>query len=243
MTSLRDFEQTRSRHESTAGRTESWTACLPLGTSTLRPGEAVFQIGESKRNIYRVETGTIGISGVLPSGARQLIEEISSGMVFGLGFLEEHVHEAIALSQSVISRWSKNALPFLEAVDPTAAQRIAIETEREFIHRRRTLVASAPKTPRGLLAGFLCVASRINDSQGRDANLIDETVDCASVAAFLRVDLATLQQALVELRDRRLVAYEAPRGLRILDSDGLQSLANNESARQPSVAIGACFNA
>ena len=203
-------------------------ACLPVHVSNVKPGEAVFQIGDPKDIIFRIESGTIGISGVLPSGSRELIEEIGSGTVFGLGFLDEHVFDAIALAKSVVSAWSKTALPILEVLHPAVKQRHALETEREFLHRRRTLVASAPKTPHQHLAGFLCVASRLNVSEGRDPRLIDESVDCASVAAFLRMDMDTLAQALLELRKRGLIVHEPPRGVRLIHLEALQALVSEE---------------
>ena len=218
---------------------------MPLDVAKLLPGEFVFQIGDPKGIIFRVESGTIGISGVSPSGTREHIEEIGSGTVFGLGFLDKHAYDAIAISECVVSCWPKDAVGYLESLDPAVRQRRSTETEREFIHRRRILVDSAPKTPPGQLAGFLCVASRLNEAQGRDAELIDDTVDCASVASFLRMDLATLRHALVELQNRGLVAYEAPSGLRLIDLEALQSLAGNEVRHRlpPVLAKGGNENA
>ncbi|KUO56277.1 MAG: hypothetical protein APF80_15820 [Alphaproteobacteria bacterium BRH_c36] len=209
------------------------------------PGTAVFRIGDPKGIIFRVESGRIRISEMSGSGTSELVEEIGSGTVFGLGFLDEHVYDAIAISKSVVSCWPKDAIGFLESLDPDVRQRRSIDTEREFIHRRRTLVDSAPKTPPGQLAGFLCVASRLNEAQGRDAELIDDTVDCGSVASFLRMDLATLRHALVELFDRGLIAYEAPSGLRLIDLEALQSLAGNEVRHRlpPVLAKGGDANA
>lgn len=239
MSSLRDLENAEIGGEITDDSHGSWAVCLPFHTATLKPGATVFQIGDPKRAIYRVDSGTIGISEAYSSGCREPVEEIGSGTVFGLGFLDEHVYDAVALCDSTVSCWSKEALPFLEALDPAVGRRQTLETEREFLHRRRTLTALAPKTPHGLLAGFLCVASRLNESQGRDADLIDDTVDCASVAAFLKLDLASLQKALVELRNRGLVAHEPPRGLRIIDRAGLQSLAEDENAQHVGIGEGA----
>ena len=229
MNRLSDAPHSKAAFDASGECMNSWAARLPLRTSFLKAGLAIFKTGDVKNEVFRVEVGSIGIYSVLPSRSREFIQEMTAGTFFGLGFLDEHVHDAIAISDSVVTCWSKECLPFLEAEDPSIRQRRAIETEREFLHRKKTLVASAPTTGHGRLAGFLTIAYDLNTQSGRDPSLIDDDVKCASVAAFLNLDILALQQALVALRDRGLVACEPSGGLRIIDLGGLKSMANDEN--------------
>lgn len=202
---------------------------LPVHVATLEPNILVFGYGEPKRFVYRLESGLIRCCWPDAGTAEGLTEELGPGTVFGSGFLEEHSYEATAARESKVTCWTRSALPFLEQLDPRTRQRWALETEREFVIRRNQLVATAPTTPYRRLAGFLCIASRINASQGRDPCLIDESVECASVGALLKMDLETLGSSLVELRNRGLVVYAPPRSLRIVDLEALQSLADADA--------------
>ena len=196
--------------------------CLPLRVKTLRAGEALFYVGEQKQFIYRVEQGLISVRWSSPRDPQDLAEELRPEQVFGLGFLDSHIYDAVALVDTSVSCWSKSALPFLEELDPAVKQRQALETEREFIHRRETLTSGEPLQPYQRVAGFLSVASRLNAADGRDPYLIDETVGCASVAAFLKLDIDDLGHALVELQRRGFVAFDPPHGLRLRDVEALQ---------------------
>ena len=196
--------------------------CLPSRVKTLRGGEALFYVGEQKEFIYRVEQGLISVRWSSPRDPQDLAEELRPQQVFGLGFLDTHIYDAVALVDTSVSCWSKSALPFLEELDPEVKQRQALETEREFIHRRETLSSGEPLQPYQRVAGFLSVVSRLNAADGRDAYLIDESVDCASVAAFLNLDVDELGRALVELQRRGLVVFDPPHGLRLRDIEALQ---------------------
>ena len=198
--------------------------CLPLRVKTLRAGEALFYVGEQKEFIYRVEQGLISVRWSSPRDPQDLAEELRPEQVFGLGFLDNHVYDAVALVETSVSCWFKSALPFLEELDPAVKQRQALETEREFIHRRETLTSGEPLQPYQRVAGFLSVASRLNAADGRDPHLLDESFDCASVAAFLKLDIDELGHALVELQRRGLVAFDPPHGLRLRDVEALLHL-------------------
>lgn len=216
-----------------AERSATAQLCQPIKVSSLKCGEFVFVFGEAKNFIFRVESGTVDCRWRSLTGTVEHAEAIGPGTVFGTGFLDEHICDAVALTDCKVSCWTKSALPFLEEIEPETRGRRALETEREFVYRRKALIASAPTAPHERLAGFLCIASRINAAEGRDPCVIDESVECSSVGAYLKMDMETLGQALVELRNRGLVTHEPPRGLRIIDLKSLRSLAAEDEVAAP----------
>ena len=214
-----------------AGSNTTAGCCLPLHVVTLRAGEALFYIGQQKDYIFRLEKGLISARWTAPRNPQDLVEELRAGQVFGLGFLDTYIYDAVALIETKVSCWSKTALAFLEELDPAVHQRQGLETEREFDHRREALTAGAPLGALQRLAGFLCVASRVNATDGRDPLVIDESVDCASVASFLRIDVDELAQALVALQKKGLVTFDPPHGLRLLNLEALQLLVGEKEKR------------
>ena len=224
MSELVNLRQLNTHPLAEIAPTSTAGCCLPLRVKTLRAGEALFYVGEQKEFIYRVEQGLISVRWSSPRDPQDLAEELRPEQVFGLGFLGSHIYDAVALVETSVSCWSKSALPFLEELDPAVKQRQALETEREFIHRRETLTSGEPLQPYQQLAGFLSVASRLNAADGRDPHLLDESFDCASVAAFLKLDIDELGHALVELQRRGLVAFDPPHGLRLRDVEALLHL-------------------
>jgi len=188
-------------------------------------GEKLFSRGEPKECLYRVESGVIAITWTTPASIPETIEHVETNGVFGLGYLDYHLYDAVALTDCAVSFWPRNAFGSLSDQVPGLEARQADAVEREFLHLRSSIVAAPADRPVSRLAAFLSVVSRMNGAEGRDPNVIDETMQGEVVADYLHMDLETLGQALVELERRGLVQLEPPRGLRIIDPEGLDRFA------------------
>lgn len=172
------------------------------GVSMLRLhiGETLFNAGEKKIHLYRVEEGAIGITWSSPDGKPEPVEVVGRGEVFGTGMFEEHTCNAVALLETVVSCWPVDDFFLLAEHVPEATQRRAEETEREFDHRREACIAGAGKKPYQTLAGFLLVTAQMNAREKRDALKIDDTIQSHAVAALLNIDIETLAKALLRLK-------------------------------------------
>lgn len=180
-------------------------------------GEKLFNRDEVKTNIYRVESGLICLTWDPPTGPAERIEDLTPNTVFGLGYRGHHTYSAAAAVDSTVSCWPLSALPFLTEHSPSVAQRQAEAIEREIAHVRSILVASTINSPVSRLAAFLSYVSRQNAVEGRDPNIIDETVHCLFVAEQLKMDVGTLGKALVDLERRGLISRQPPHAIRICD--------------------------
>jgi CRP/FNR family transcriptional regulator len=183
----------------------------------LLAGQTLFGCSEPKECIFRVEDGTIRITANPQNGPIETIEEISRGVVFGLGNLDHHIHTAIAVTDSSVSFWPRTALPELTKQDPQTGQRQFDAIEREFKYLRSSIVASTANRPMARVAAFLSYLSHTNATEGRDPEIIDDTVQCHVVADYLKMDIATLEDALRDLERQEIIAYHPPRGLQIRD--------------------------
>lgn len=197
----------------------------------LHKGEHLFRAGERKAYLYRVESGVVALSWTDPDGIAQPVEAVEANQFFGLGYLDNHIYDAVALSNAMVSCWPVDALAFVVDQFPAVRKRQDDAVEREFAHRRATLTATPPATPAARLAVFLSVVSRMNASEGRDPHIISETMRCPVVAGYLKVDIDTLSGALLELKNNDLIAAEANGRLRILDLDRLESYPNAACAK------------
>jgi CRP/FNR family transcriptional regulator len=189
----------------------------------LHKGEHLFRSGDRKAYLYRVESGTVALTWTGPDGDIQPVETVEANQFFGLGYLDQHIYDACALSNAMVSCWPAESLAFVIDQFPDVRTRQDDAVEQEFAHRRATLTATPPATPAARLATFLSVVSRMNASEGRDPLVISETMRCPVVAGYLKVDIDTLGSALLELKRKNLIAAEPNGQLRILDLEGLEA--------------------
>lgn len=197
----------------------------------LHKGESLFTAGDRKANLYRVESGVISVSWTSPEGTVTAIETVEANAFFGLGYLDTHLYTAVALSDSMVSCWPLESLAFIIEQFPATRDRQNDAVEREFAHRRASLLAAAPTgAPASRLAGFLSVIARMAENEGRNPHIISETMRCPVVAQYLKIDIDTLSDALLELHRAGLVAPENGGRLRLLDLARLESFASPEAA-------------
>lgn len=197
----------------------------------LHKGESLFSAGQRKTHLYRVESGVISISWTSPEGKVSAIETVEADSFFGLGYLDTNLYNATALSDSMVSCWPLESLAFVIEQFPGTRDRQNQAVEREFAHRRASLIAAAPEgAPATRLAAFLSVVARMAANEGRDPNIISETMRCPVVAQYLQIDIDTLSDALVELHRAGLVAPEDGGRLRLLDLGRLEGYASPKTA-------------
>jgi CRP/FNR family transcriptional regulator len=184
-------------------------------------GEKLFSCGDLKEFIYRVESGLICLVWDPPNALPEKIEDFTANAVFGLGYHDCHIYSAVAVVDSTVSCWPKSALPFLAEHSPSVNQSQADAIEREIAHVRSVLVASTANDPLCRLATFLSVLSHRNAAEGRDPRIVDDSMQCRIVADYLKMDIETLSNALIELEHRGIISLLPPHRLLIRDLERL----------------------
>ena len=190
----------------------------------LRRGETLFKQGDHKKYLYRVESGRLSLLLESAKAPATRIEDLSPGVVFDLGYRERHIYSAIALADSTVSCWPKNALAYLTQSTPSLAQKAEASIEREIAHVRAVVRGAAAAKPLARLALFLSVLSRQNAREGKNPQVIDETMRCGTVADYLKMDVETLGRALIALERRKIIASLPPNKLFIRDPALLERL-------------------
>ncbi len=101
--------------------------------------------------------------------------------------------------------------------------------EREFELRRTNIVARGRQFPLERVAAFLLALSYNNASEGRDPDVIGDSMECGIAADYLDLNVDDLGALLIELREKGLIGPSPPNGMRILDNKALEELANGRA--------------
>ena len=196
---------------------------------SLARNELLFEAGDIKSNVYRVETGALCIYRTRPDLTIEIIEHALAGDIVGMGFLERHAFNARATVETSVSCFPLEAVDQLVENDAHAKARFDDAVEREFIFRRESLVSSARERPMVRLAAFLVAVSHRSREEGGDPTLIDDSVDCGVIADLLGLSVDLLALGLMQLEMRGLIETAPPHGLRLKNVAALEEIANEQT--------------
>jgi CRP/FNR family transcriptional regulator, anaerobic regulatory protein len=192
---------------------------------SLARNEVLFETGDIKSKVYRVESGVLCIYRTHPDLRIEIVEHALAGDLVGLGFLDRHAASARATVETEIRSFDLDAVEGLIENDAHNKARYHDAVDREFEFRRESVASSARERPIVRLAAFLVAVSHRIDQEGGDPTLVDDTVDCGVIADFLGLSVDLLALALMQLEMRGLVETAPPHGLRLKDISALETIA------------------
>jgi CRP/FNR family transcriptional regulator len=195
---------------------------------SLARNEFLFEAGDLKTTLYRVEAGVLGVYTGRVGAEAEVVEYALAGDVVGMGFLERHAVTARAEVETKVRCFPLDALTDLAAQDERTQIRFDQAVRREFAFRRDSLAQSGRSRSIVRLAAFLAALVQQNVQEGRDPVLIDEAPNCSVVADYLGLSLDELEANLGELEKRGLIE-PANHALRVTNLVGLESLSNEVS--------------
>ena len=199
----------------------------------LNQGDVLFRAGDAKTHLYRVESGSLCVYEPDCAEHRVVIEFAFAGDLLGLGYLENHTRSARAISETRITCLPLSAVDRITEGSVLARDRLerAIDDELEFV--RDALVRSGHRNPIERVAAFFVALSRGNSYEGRNPNIITDSLKCGAVASDLALSVEALARILVELEERGLIENCLPSGLRINDIAALEQLADGRKSLAP----------
>jgi len=196
---------------------------LDPGVRTLR-NEILFQPGDV-RQPYLIEAGVFMQYQRPPGRAAEIIEFAFAGDVIGFGAFGHHTCWAEAVGSARVRCVPPEELDGLLRRSRRAQERYAYALERDCEARRQALNrADRPALQR--VAALFVALSALNRYEGRDPEVIVDTLECGAVAAWLRMDVASLGRALVELEGAGFIRRDPPHGVRLADLPALERLAD-----------------
>jgi CRP/FNR family transcriptional regulator len=190
--------------------------------------ELLFEAGDIKRTVYRVESGALCVYRTRPDFTVEVIEHVLAGELVGMGFLERHSVSERAEVGTTVRAISLESVEQLIEDDPHNTARYHEAMAREFAFRRESLVNSARERPMVRLAAFLVAVSNRIREEGGDPAIIDDSVNCGVIAGFLGMSVDLLASSLSKLEIRGLVETAPPHGLRLKDIQALDAIATGQ---------------
>lgn len=191
----------------------------------LARGEILFQAGDTRAQLYRVERGALCHYVRWNDRHHEIIEFAFPGDIVGFGQLEAHISTAQAIAETLVSPVSVEAFERAVEADAQLASRLSAAIDREFDFLRARAVASGHGKPTARLASFLSALSHIGANEGRDPALVSDEINSGFVAGHLGLTLDGLARALRDLESRGLVRA-TPEGLRIADVTALEKFVD-----------------
>ncbi len=164
-------------------------------TRTLAAGEILFQEGDARSHVFRVETGALCLFRSLPDGTRDVLEFAFPGDLVGLGYLDSHVAAAQATMVTSLSCLSRDALDPAVEKNARARSRLTAAIEREVAYLKEALGRRARPGPLRRVAALFVTLSRYNSYEGREAALITDSLKCGAAAGHLGMSVDVLAAA------------------------------------------------
>ncbi len=199
--------------------------CGMRPSRSLARSEILFQTGDTRGRLYRVESGALCHYLRWEDGRREIIEFAFPGDIVGFGHLQSHVSTAQALVETTVSLVSEKEFDELLKTDGQLAARFAAAGDREFEYLREVTVKTGASKPVERVASFLSALSHMSEVEGRDPSLVADEITSGEVAEHLDLTLEGLVAALRELERRGMVAAAGNGRLRICDLPALEKLA------------------
>jgi CRP/FNR family transcriptional regulator len=190
----------------------------------LASGEVLFQTGDTRARLYRVERGALCHYRRWDDGRCEIIEFAFPGDIIGFGHLEGHISTAQAMVETAVSTVTAQEFEQLLSGDDHLAARLSAAADREFDSLRERAVASGKGKPVERLASFLAAMSHMGADEGRDPMIVSDDISSGLVAEHLDMTIDGLVGALREL-ERRGMVRSTEKGLRIANLGALEDLA------------------
>jgi CRP/FNR family transcriptional regulator len=187
----------------------------------LSRGEVLFQEGDTRAPIYRVERGALCHYRHLEDGGHEIIEFAFPGDMVGFGNIDSHVSTTQAIAETVVTFVAPDDFEQVLESDGELASRAAAVADREFEYLRDRAVNSTRGKPVERVASFLTALSHISSEEGRDPTLVTDELSSGFVAEHLNMTVEALAGALRELERRGMVRPTAA-GLQIANIDALE---------------------
>ncbi len=205
-------------------------------TLHLDAGDILVSAGEVKGHIYRVEKGRLHALWHDPETGTRSVAFAFAGDLVGLGSLAKTSVTIEAATDAVVRCVPRTALDEVLAEDEQLAAQHARATESELALLRERLVSEGRANALVRAAALLSVLAATAGYEGRDPTIVADDLTCGFVADQLGLDIATLQRALLDLRQRGVIEPLANGGLRLANPTEIDRLAAGLTEPDPAPA-------
>jgi CRP/FNR family nitrogen fixation transcriptional regulator len=180
----------------------------------------IYAEGERAGYVYKVVSGVVRISKLLPDGRRQISAFHLPGDMFG--FEVDDLHhtsaEAIVPTKVVAFKWRSFLSP---GASTDLVQELLRRTMIGLRQSQEHLLLLGRKNAVERLAAFLLEIAR----RSGEETVIDLAMPRHDIADYLGLTLETVSRMFAELKETRMIKLESARRVRLIDLPKLEAMA------------------
>jgi CRP/FNR family nitrogen fixation transcriptional regulator len=191
---------------------------LGLAMSFGRNAE-IYAEGETSGYVYKVISGVVRVSKLLPDGRRQISAFHMPGEMFGFEADEAHhaSAEAVVPTKVIAYRW--DGVLGTERQPPNFVRELLNLTVLGLRHTQNHLLLLGRKNALERLAAFL-----LEMSARTDGSILDLAMPRHDIADYLGLTLETVSRMFAELKELGVIKLESARRVHLLDKAALKAM-------------------
>ena len=195
----------------------------------LKAKEPLFAEGDTKSNVYKVESGAVLIYKILNDGFRQIVNFAFPGDYVGLEMSPYYAYDAQTIAPTRIRSISSVTLWRQAREDSAVADEIFETLSHEISAAHSHFLTIGRLSATGRIATFLLALSERNERKSLDAVNIQLPVRRSDIADFLCLSVETVSRSLTELKIAHIISLRGWRQIKLVDRVALESLADGET--------------
>ncbi len=171
------------------------------------PRTVIIDEGDPARAVYRIQSGHVMLSKLLPDGRRQIFELLGPGSIFGVTPHERHDSVAESLTDTRISIFERSALERMSSFDNYIIYRLEIQICA--LHDHAVLLGRKTATER-VSTYILNLAQSVpeNENSSPPQALVIVPMTRSEIADYLGLTLETVSRAFSRLKRLGVISYE-----------------------------------
>ncbi len=203
------------------------TPAVPVAKSVIKQvanGQSLFFEGDTANYLYKIKSGVLRQSRVLPDGRTQIISFGFAGDIVGLPVKGYHHTNCDVLETAELELIPAKILNDPATSHPAKSDLMAYAME-EIAGMQDHFMMLALKTAKEKLASFLLTVSQRSGRELGNYTEVSLPMARTDIADFLGMTIETVSRQLSELRKAKIIAVDGTRTVVILDHDMLQDAA------------------
>jgi CRP/FNR family transcriptional regulator, nitrogen fixation regulation protein len=196
--------------------------------------EEIYAEGDVLDSWYRVASGTVRISKLLPDGRRHIAEFYFANDCFGFDGDDQRAFSAEAVGDVTLLRYPLRATERLIDQNPRLARSLCVMTLRDLAHTRSRTLLLGRMTAAERVASFLLEMSERRDAQC----VLDLPMSRVDIADYLGLTIETVCRTLSSFKRLGTIAIPSAHRVEIRRRDELEAIAEGEPWRnQPNLEL------
>lgn len=171
------------------------------------PRTVIIDEGDPARSVYRIQSGHVMLSKLLPDGRRQIFELLGPGSIFGVTPHERHDSVAESLTDTRISIFERSILERMSSFDNYIVHRLEIQICA--LHDHAVLLGRKTATERvSTYILNLAQSAYQNEALPVPQALVIVPMTRSEIADYLGLTLETVSRAFSRLKRLGVISYD-----------------------------------